>query len=148
MLRHIQVALLAVLVVGGVASAEEQVKFEYMGETFMIQPLPDAECCFEVAYEDVVGYMGVWVDGTPERPYGYTTSLSAVTPEGLIGGNLGYASAEDCLELLADRLLQIYRDNQSRREFDPKKEADELRDFIRSIPRQPTATRVPDSTRR
>jgi len=95
-----------------------------------------------------VGYVGVWVDGTAERPYGYSTNASSVSPDGLTSGTVGYSSAEDCLETLAQRLLALYRENQSRLKFDPKKATDELREYIESISRPPTPTQAPELSRR
>ena len=141
---HLRVAALIALVVVGAASAQQPVEYVYDGEVFKIEQHPDSECCFKVSYEDVVGYVGVWVGGTAERPYGYSTNSTSVSPDGLTSGNVGYSSAEECLRRLARSLLSTYRENQSRLKFDPKKARDELREYIESISRPQTPAQAPE----
>ena len=140
------VACAFLLAVGTTALAEDPIKFEHDGEVFTIRPLPETDSCLEMSYGDpdtVVGYVGVWAEGTPERPFGYTTSDGRCGPEGFRPNNVGYSSPDEALKALAGQLLRQYRDNQGRREFDPKKEAEVLREFIKSIP--PPAAAGPTS---
>ena len=67
-------------------------EYKYKDKTFSID---DSKGCFvEVSYEGLTGYAGVWVAGTPTGPYGWSTSRSAVSPDGIKGGNLGVATFE------------------------------------------------------
>ena len=165
MARRFHGAVLALLVVG-VASAQQPeqplarvpvpVEYHHEGETFLVSPIPENKCCFEVhlkGYEGAVGYVGVWADGTPERPYGWALNSNVsggklellMNSEGLIAGNLGHASAEACLEAVATYLLRDYRESLKRQVFDADEQAEELHGFVESIRNGSAPAPGPDS---
>ena len=60
----------AVAMNGASMLAQAPIEYKHEGNTFRIQPVPDRESCFKMTRNDVEGYIGVWANGTAERPYG------------------------------------------------------------------------------
>ena len=111
------------------------VEHEYEGETFTVRALAGSECCFEVEYKGLKGYLGVPVDENPLMPYLYTLEPTSVTAEGVLGGSfVGTAEGDDVgdvitnnLNALCALLLQSHRMLQ---EFDPERAYDDLRKHL------------------
>ena len=72
----------------------EEYKFE--GETF---ELDDSKGCYiEVSYKGLVGYVGVYLQGTAEQPYcWWAENATFVTADGLTNGNATGADIESNL---------------------------------------------------
>ena len=106
-------------------------EYKFEGETFFVDN--SKGCYLEVSYQGLVGYVGVWVAGTPEGPFGWSTSRSAVTDEGLRGGNLGIARIESSLDGLCANLLRQYQQEVGRRSFKPDEACQAIHDFAEKL---------------
>ena len=98
-MRSLIWVLFAVMIVNASPAAQEPAvtyTYEYKGENFEVRVLPDSACCIEVAYKNLIGYLGVQPDGTTGTPYRYTLDPGAVTEEGVIFGSArGVPGGED-----------------------------------------------------
>ena len=61
-------------------------EYKYQSETFKID---DSKGCYiEVTYRDQKGYLGVYLQGTAEKPLCWYDNQSVVTKDGLKAGNV------------------------------------------------------------
>ena len=112
-------------------------EYEHKGETFTVRPLADSECCFEVEYKGLKGYLGVPAEEDPPAPYRYTLESSDVTAKGVVGGSSVWVAEgttpqdiiDGNLSALCDALLQRHRMQQ---EFNPEGAYDNLRRYLLS----------------
>ena len=102
--------------------------------TFQIQQVYDG--VYEVSYKDVKGLVGVTVSATADRPYGYSTSPTEASADGLSSGNFGYGTVEEPLRLLCRNLIANHQQIQDQRAFDREKAFEDLQDFFKSLPQQ------------
>lgn len=104
----------------------------YKGETFAVRALAGSECCFEVEYKGLKGYLGVPADEDPIAPYRYTLESTDVTAEGVAAGSSLWVAEGDSprdviagnLNALCDALLQRHRMRQG---FSPERAYHDLR---------------------
>ena len=107
-------------------------EYKYEGETF---GLDDSEGCFiEVTYKDLVGYVGVYLQGTAEKPFCWFTEKSAVTKDGLNIGNSAGRDMEANLRALCETLLRQHRQAEARKAFKPEEACETLHEFVKSLP--------------
>lgn len=105
------------------------------GSSYVLQvkKVPDLDqACYEVIHENQKGYVCVWAEGTPEKPYGFTRNLKPelVTDRGYIGGgNYGYDADESffalCSWLVRDQIAE-----EAKKKFDPNTASDGLDEFF------------------
>ena len=106
-------------------------KYLYQGEDFDID---DSKGCYlEVSYRGEVGYVGVWVNGTESGPYGYSTSVSMISDQGLTGGNVGIRTIDSALNSLCRILISQYEQTEGRKAFKPAEACDALHDFVQKL---------------
>ena len=114
---------------------EPSYEHKYKGEIFTVRALAGSDCCFEVDYKGLKGYLGVPAEEDPPAPYRYTLEPTSVTADGVTGGmSTGVAEGtepEDVivsnLDALCDALLQRYR---MRQQFSRERAYDDLRKHL------------------
>lgn len=107
-------------------------KYIRNGNTFL---LDDSKGCFiEVTFDEQVGYLGVNLQGTNERPYCWRTGGShRVTPDGLTSGNSNGGSIEDNLNALCDELVRIQALAEAQESFKPEAACKALHEYTQKI---------------
>ena len=107
-------------------------EYKFEGKTF---ELDDSKGCYiVVAYKGLVGYVGVYLQGTPEQPYcWWAESESVVTEDGLTIGNSTGASIEDNLQALCRELLRKQRAAEGRKAFKPEEACKALHEFAETL---------------
>ncbi len=106
-------------------------KYLFQGEEFEVD---DSKGCYlEISYKGEVGYVGVWVNGTEQGPYGFSTGANTVSDKGLTGGNVGIPTIESALNSLCGVLLSNYRQTEGRKSFKPDEACEALHDFVQKL---------------
>ena len=106
-------------------------EYKYEGETFLVD---DSKGCYlEVSYQHIVGYVGVWVVGTPDRPYAWSPKRRLVTDEGLGNGSAPSATIESGLDNLCAYLLNQYQEEMGRKSFKPDEACEALHVFANNL---------------
>ena len=108
-------------------------KYELEGETFL---LDDSKGCYiEVTYGDMVGYVGVNLEGTTKNPFVWSAGDSGpVTPGGLRYGNSSGSDEKSNLERLCRELLRRRQVAQDREAFNQEDACKSLHEFVKSLP--------------
>ena len=107
-------------------------EYKFEGETF---ELDDSNGCYiEVSYKGLVGYVGVYLQGTAEQPYcWWAENATFVTADGLTNGNATGADIESNLRDLCRTLLRKHREAEGRKAFKPEEACESLHDFVKSL---------------
>ena len=104
---------------------------KYQGETFL---LDDSKGCYiEVNYRDLVGHVGVHLNGTNETPYCWYTGTTFATADGLTNGNSNGQALSDNLNALCATLLKQYQENAAKKEFQPEQACKRLHEFYEKL---------------
>ena len=107
-------------------------EYKYQGESFC---LDDANGCYiEVTYKEQRGYVGVYLQGTAEKPLCWHDNESVVTKNGLSAGHITGGNLEDSLQALCARLLTNHRLAEERTAFRPEEVCKSLHDFVQTLP--------------
>ncbi len=111
---------------------------KYDGETFL---LDDSKGCYiEVNFAEhlnsgIVGYVGVNPQGTKANPYTYGIGTRYLTENGLVRDYGGpFASVSNALNDACRLMLYQYREQESKKEFDPEQACKDLHEFFEELP--------------
>ena len=107
-------------------------EYKFEGGTF---DLDDSKGCYiEASHNDLVGHVGVYLQGTTEQPYCWYDGDSFLTKDGLINGNSYFRSMEGNLHGLCKALVRKHRDAQAHDAFKPEETCEALHEFVKSLP--------------
>ena len=106
-------------------------KYEYQGKTFEID---DSKGCYlVVTYKDLVGYVGVNLQGTATQPYGWTIGNENITPDGLQGIYDSGLLPGDNLDALCAYLIAQQEEADARARFKPEDACVALHEFVKGL---------------
>lgn len=106
--------------------------YAYNGEKFEVD---DSEGCYlKVTYTDIVGYVGVYLQGTASNPYGWALAQYGWrrTKDGLQDAS-AVSNEQRGLDRLCDALIREYRERQAKAEFKPEEACQQLHDFYKKL---------------
>ena len=107
-------------------------EYKFQDETF---GLDDSNGCFiEVTYKEQRGYVGVYLQGTTEKPLCWYDNEAVVTKDGLKAGNVTGGDLEASLQALCKQLLDNHRLADERRTFRPEEVCKSLHEFVQALP--------------
>ena len=108
-------------------------EYKYEEETFL---LDDSKGCYvKVTYKNQLGYLGVNLEGSAERPYcWWDDGDRPVTPDGLRFGNATGVEEEGNLRALCGSLLRRHREAEARKVFNRREACDSLHEFVKGLP--------------
>ena len=108
--------------------------YEYRGVKFEID---DSKGCYlEVAYKDVTGYVGVFLEGTKDTRYAWGVVSSRVAKDGLSRGNSAGNTMLSNLQALCDWIITEFARREQQRAFTPEAREQacaELHDFVKGL---------------
>ena len=101
---------------------------EHRGEKFEID---DSEGCYlKVTYGELAGYVGVYLQGTEDQPYGWGLSHYGwrVTKDGLQDAN-NVSTIEEGLTRLCDALIREDQQRRGKAAFKPEEACSKVHEF-------------------
>ena len=106
-------------------------KYNYQDKEFIVDQ--SKGCYLEVTHREQVGYVGVRLQGTTEKPYGWDTNKNRVTDDGLrtdrsVSGEIG-----DNLDRLCQELIRLQQDADAQKAFDKEKACQDLHGFFKNL---------------
>ena len=109
-------------------------KYVLEGETY---ELDDSKGCYvEVTYKGQVGWIGVNLSGTKERPYTFSLNPSVVSEQGIASGVYGGATESSFLgnlSVLCRRLLAKHRETERQRDFNKEDACKSMHEEVKRI---------------
>lgn len=105
--------------------------------------LDDTQGCYVMVtmdgYDDRVGFVGVHLNGRPDRQYCWRVLSSTaardgiVEPDGLAGGNVSGEDFSYNLHAVYDALIRSYNDQAFRDKFDPDTACAAIHEYIEKL---------------
>ena len=108
--------------------------YKYRGFEFEID---DSKGCYlEVTYQDVTGYAGINLKGTPATPYAWWMSANVVTEDGLAVDNSSGDTMDSNLNAVCDWIIEEQTKREGQHAFDQKareQACDALHVFVKEL---------------
>ena len=111
-------------------------EYKYGGETFS---LDDSKGCYiEVNHKGLVGYVGVYLGGTQEKPFAWSAPpyIGGVptTANGLAADTaVPVSTINEALDTACRWLINKHKEEESKKVFDPESACKALHEFVESL---------------